>query len=219
MLWQCQREWYDRAPFMSPRPMVCNTSGGAAAAATLSGPAAPLEPWRLVSYMDTQCSSPYTGNMCGSCQCGYFRNLDWECRPCNSVGVNVVVGLGIISVTTVVILYMVWTNAVEAAKADGGDETLHAAGASGSIVPPSHSEDANGASPPAGSASPDVVVEPAESVVEAPAGPSPPPRQRRPLWKRHHVSAADITKVRGACTVTPKSGPDCSTAHGPLLAC
>ncbi|PNH07591.1 hypothetical protein TSOC_005931, partial [Tetrabaena socialis] len=62
------------------------------------------------SYMQMQCTTGYTGNLCATCKPGYSLNSDYQCTPCPAMARTVVVGLLAFIGTVVFTLYTCSSN-------------------------------------------------------------------------------------------------------------
>lgn len=137
----CQRGWYAAAPYAGMQPnrtallsLSCILWGAATTALSttepnasrISGPlsrhlATTASNQTLLTYMEAQCTPPYSGMLCASCGCGFYRTSDFRCNECMSTATNVMVAVAFIIAATAIILYVVWANAVAAAKEDVED--------------------------------------------------------------------------------------------------
>ncbi|KAG2441949.1 hypothetical protein HYH02_009743 [Chlamydomonas schloesseri] len=103
------------------------TAVAVAAVPALLPPAGP-RPWTAscgacraiyapANYMQQQCAEGYTGQLCASCQPGYYLNLDFECNQCNSFERNLAIGILQFLGTVALCLWTIWANLREGAAA------------------------------------------------------------------------------------------------------
>ncbi|KAG2449685.1 hypothetical protein HYH02_005214 [Chlamydomonas schloesseri] len=96
--------------------------GGAGVAAAGWAAALDCQLWGLpryapANYMQQQCAEGYTGQLCASCQPGYYLNLDFECNQCNSFERNLAIGILQFLGTVALCLWTIWANLREGAAA------------------------------------------------------------------------------------------------------
>eukprot|EP00198_Chlamydomonas_reinhardtii_P002999 XP_001692335.1 predicted protein [Chlamydomonas reinhardtii] len=121
----CQQQWYASRPpgaaalsrlVNAPPPTLPPTSA-AQPQQQLQEPPPPLPCylWGVPadhpgSYMQLQCAPGYTGQLCASCQRGYFLTSDLDCAKCLAVPATAaLVTLGVLG-NAALVLYSAWTN-------------------------------------------------------------------------------------------------------------